>query len=183
MMQKTTEIHYDPKIDCGYAFTGDGTKFLFDMADAGIVASRGWHLSKRGYIAGKEKRRERPLHKLLITVDSGLDIDHISRNKLDNRRSNLRVCDHHENCFNQSLRRNNTTGYIGVSFARNVGKYESYIHCDGVKYGLGYYASPEEAAFVRDSAALSMFGEFSRLNFAEGRDTWWEKQDPEIFLD
>lgn len=172
-MQKHTEIYIDESEGCCFAFAGNGTKFRFDQCDAELVASRGWHLSKRGYIAGKENRRERPLHKLMIGVDSGFDIDHVNRDKTDCRRENLRVCSHHENCFNQMRRTNNTSGFIGVSYARNIGKYESYVHHCGRKYGLGYYESPAEAALVRDAAAEHFFGEFCNRNFPKREVAIW----------
>ena len=164
-MQKNTEVFYDEELNCGYAFADNGVRFLFDMCDRQLVQSRGWHLSKRGYIAGKEKRRERPLHKLIITVDSSFDIDHANGNKLDYRRSNLRVCSHQQNCFNQRIRSNNTSGFIGVSYAKNIGKYESYIHHNGCKYSLGYFESAYDAALARDQKARELFGEYGRLNF------------------
>lgn len=171
-MQKYTDVFVDHQIGCCYAFTSDGSKFLFDFCDAELIASRGWHMSKRGYVAGKDHRKERPLHKLMIEVDSGFDIDHINRDKTDYRRSNLRVCSHQHNCFNQKRRNTNSSGFNGVSFAKNVGKYESYIHKDGVKYGLGYYVSPVEAAIVRDAAADYFFGEYSNKNFSEEAALW-----------
>lgn len=172
-MQKHTEIFCDEEHGCCFAFTEDGTRFLFDECDKELVSSRGWHLSKRGYIAGKQNRHERPLHKLMIEVDSGFDIDHINRDKTDCRRVNLRVCSHHENCFNQLRRSNNTSGFIGVSFAKNMGKFESYVHHCGHKYGLGYYSSPIEAALVRDAAAEHFFGEFCNRNFPELEVAVW----------
>ena len=54
MARRTTNVFFDSELKCGYAYASDGTKFLFDMEDAELVRSRGWHLSKRGYIAGKE---------------------------------------------------------------------------------------------------------------------------------
>ena len=172
-MQKHTEVYYDAYLKCCYAYTNDGTKFLFDLRDADLVRSRGWHISRRGYVAGKEKRRERPLHKLMIIVDSGYDIDHVNRDKMDCRRCSLRVCSHHNNCFNQSIRANNTSGYIGVSYAKNVRKYESYVHRNGTKHLIGYFTTPQEAALFRDEAAKILFGEFCSLNFPDEEVSWW----------
>ncbi len=171
-MQKTTEVFFDASLHCGYAYTADGNRFLFDMEDADLVSSRGWHITRRGYVGGKLHRRERPLHKIMLCVDSKHDVDHINRNKMDNRRCNLRVCTHHENSCNQKKRNTNTSGYMGVSFAKNIRKYESYVHYDGRKHGLGYFYSPQEAALVRDAAALYFFGEFCNLNFSEGEAVW-----------
>jgi len=156
-MQKSTEVFYDKENGCYYAYTDTGVRFLFDACDKELVQSRGWHTTKRGYIGGKEKRRERPLHKLMIAVDSIYDIDHVNGDKLDYRRQNLRVCSHQQNCFNQRLKSNNSTGYTGVSFAKNVGRYESYVHHNGYKYGLGYFDTAEEAALVRDQKAKELF--------------------------
>lgn len=49
------------------------------------------------------------------------DIDHISRDRLDNRKQNLRLCTHQENTFNQKMRVTNSTGLIGVSFMKMPG--------------------------------------------------------------
>ena len=174
-MQKNTDVFFDEKQNCCYAYTNDGTKFIFDICDANVVNRQGWHLSRRGYVAGKEKRRERPLHKMLLQVDSGFDIDHINRDKLDNRRSNLRVCSHHSNCLNQSKRSTNTSGYMGVSFSKNMKKFESYIHHNGVKKSLGFFTSPEEAAICRDVAAKRIFGKYCYLNFPDKEAIWWTR--------
>lgn len=167
MAQKTTKVYYDYDLNCCFAFACDGTRFIFDKEDADLVSSRGWHLSRRGYIAGKDHRRERPLHKLMIPVDSGFDIDHINRDKTDNRRENLRVCRHQKNCFNQKIRSTNTSGFMGASFMKNAGKYECYIHYNGRKYYLGLFDSALDAAYMRDSAAKHFFGDYCNLNFPD----------------
>ena len=166
-MQKYTEVFYDNELDCGYAFTDNGIRFLFDMDDADLVRSRGWHLSKRGYIAGKDHRKEKPLHKFIIKADSSFDVDHINREKTDCRKINLRVCTHQENCFNQGKRITNTSGYMGVSFSKRSGKYESYINHNGIKHHLGLFETAEEAARVRDRHAIEYFGSICYLNFPQ----------------
>jgi len=93
------------------------------------------------------------------------DIDHISRDRLDNRKQNLRLCTHQENTFNQKMRVTNSTGLIGVSFMKNAGAYESYIHYNGKKYYLGLFKDKKEAAIERDKAAMKYFGAYANLNF------------------
>ncbi len=151
-------------------FFKDGAFFLIDAGDFDFVSERTWFHGKRGYPVSHTSRKSpegqktEPLHKYLLRPDDGFDVDHISGNKLDNRRRNLRVCSHQQNMFNQKLRETNTTGYRGVSYSKNAGKYEAYISRDGRKIHLGLFVSAEEAAEVRDNAAVRLFGEYAGLN-------------------
>lgn len=72
-------------------------------------------------------------------------IDHINRNKLDNRLENLRAVTRTENQHNHGLRKNNTSGYIGVYFHKQANKYEAQIILNGKRIYLGLYATAEEA--------------------------------------
>jgi hypothetical protein len=145
-------------------YTGNGVAFLFDAEDYETVSNRTWHLSKRGYITTKILRKNVPLHKLLIKADKGYDIDHISGDKLDNRRGNLRICSHQQNCFNQKKRITNSSGYVGVCKKKGMNKYEAYINYNAKKIHLGLFENAEKAAVERDKAAIKYFGEFARLN-------------------
>lgn len=145
--------------------TSQGVNFLYDDEDEALVKQYTWCLSKRGYIITSVNRRKVCLHRMILPIDSGFDIDHINGNKLDNRRSNLRVCTHQQNCFNQKKRCTNTSGYIGVSKMKRVNRYEAYINLSGKKIYIGLYDTALEAAINRDIAALYYYGEFARLNF------------------
>ncbi len=155
---------------CYRIFFLDGSFFIIDSADFSAVSEYTWFYGKRGYPTAHLSRRSKdgyrtiPLHRYLLHPEDGCDVDHISGDKLDNRRCNLRVCTHQENMFNQKLRSTNTTGYYGVSRMKSTGRFEAYIHHDGKKVYLGTYATAEEAAAVRDKAALQLFGPFARLN-------------------
>ena len=54
------------------------------------------------------------LHRLIMKPPKDMVVDHINRNPLDNRRINLRVCTMEENNRNLSLRKNNSSGTMGV---------------------------------------------------------------------
>lgn len=88
--------------------------------------------------------------------------DHINRNKLDNRRCNLRPATDSQNSCNQGIQKNNTSGYKGVHWS--YGKWRAVIGVNGKKIYLGSYNDPKEAARAYNKAALKYHGEFAVLN-------------------
>ena len=148
----------------------DGSFFIIDEDDFEMVSRHSWALGKRGYPVAHTSRKSPdgpktfPLHRLIMNVSDDMDVDHISGDKLDNRKCNLRICTHQENMFNQRMRETNTSGYYGVSRMKSCGKFEAYIHIDGKKKYLGLFETAEKAAIARDKAAIVLFGEFARLN-------------------
>lgn len=62
-----------------------------------------------------------------INSDPSIMIDHINRNGLDNRKSNLRYCDNRQNQWNARVASNNTTGVTGVSYTKGIDRYLAQI--------------------------------------------------------
>jgi hypothetical protein len=63
-----------------------------------------WHIVGRGYVAGSIGGKQMYLHRLVLNHHEpgwALVCDHINRDKLDNRRANLRVVTQRENCANR----------------------------------------------------------------------------------
>jgi hypothetical protein len=52
------------------------------------------------YAYRSENKKTIYLHREIMQTPPGMDTDHINRNTLDNRKNNLRVCTHAENCKN-----------------------------------------------------------------------------------
>ncbi len=48
------------------------------------------------------------------------EIDHINRDKLDNRKENLRICDRLTNMQNREVNKNSSTGYNGIYFGVRI---------------------------------------------------------------
>ncbi len=94
------------------------------------------------------------------------EVDHRNGDGLDNRRENLRAATRTQNMANTRLRSNNTSGFKGVSFDNRTARWIAAIRLDGHSYFLGRFDVPEEAARAYDAAALRLFGEFARINFA-----------------
>ena len=105
------------------------------------------------------------MHRVLLSAkDSNIYVDHINRDKLDNRRSNLRLATNSENQLNTISWSTSTTGYKGVTKCKRLNRYRASITKDGRYISLGHYVKIEDAAYAYNLTAKKLFGEFARLN-------------------
>lgn len=81
-----------------------------------------------------------------------LDIDHINRNKADNRISNLREVTHKQNLQNTGKYSHNTSGHSGVSWYKRDSKWQVKIKHNQKDIYLGYFTDIEEAIAARKAA-------------------------------
>lgn len=105
------------------------------------------------------------MHRLIMgTPPNGLEIDHINGNVLDNRRCNLRLGTHSQNCANRRVKFS-PHGFKGVSLASRPrrNRWCARIRYQNALYDLGHYETPEEAATAYALYALAAFGEFARI--------------------
>ena len=112
-----------------------------------------WNAKKGGY-ATRAYQREGVrvlvfLHRevLGLKTNDPLQGDHINRNRLDNRRSNLRAVSGAANSQNVSVSRGSSI-YRGVSFFKRTGKWCAYVKAGGKRHWFGYFASEHEAGRV-----------------------------------
>ena len=91
-----------------------------------------------------------------------IEIDHIDRDRANNRITNLRAATHSQNGFNVGVRSNNTTGIVGVSL-HSGGKFLAKIRHQRQTIYLGLFPTLEEAAEARRSAEARLFGDFVPL--------------------
>lgn len=90
------------------------------------------------------------------------EVDHINGNPSDNRISNLRIATHAQNISNSGKRKNNTSGFKGVSRGRTTG-FRATIFLHGKQIHLGSFVTKEEAYAAYCKAARDLHGEFARL--------------------
>ena len=101
------------------------------------------------------------------------EIDHIDRNPLNNKFSNLRLATIAQQNMNQSKFKTKdgvpcSSIYKGVSWNKGKQKWRARIVFDKKEIHLGYFIDEKEAALAYDEAATKFFGEFAVLNF-EGK--------------
>lgn len=90
-------------------------------------------------------------------------IDHINRNKQDNRLVNLREATPQQNTHNRRGDKNSKTGIKGVYFKpKNARRcFESWIMCSGKQHYLGRFKTAEEASVAYQAAATTLHGKFA----------------------
>ena len=141
---------------------------IVDDSDYEYVSRFRWALHPKGYaqrtVAAGLKHRTVLMHREIMNTPKGLQTDHVNLNKLDNRKSNLRVCTSSENKQNQRAYANNKSGYKGVSWNANKKKWTAQIKAGGRVRNLGSFLALEDAARTYDLAASRYFGEYAQLN-------------------
>ena len=95
-------------------------------------------------------------------------VDHINRNRLDNRIKNLRVCLKKDNPKNVSKAKNNTSGYTGVFYHKHNNRWMARYGKKPVVY-LGCYKTIKEALAARNAAILKAYGQFAVVQKMKGR--------------
>lgn len=106
------------------------------------------------------------MHREILKVPKGKEVDHVNGDTLDNQKVNLRSATHTQNMQNSRPYRNAASKYKGVKPPRNYKKqWEAHIKVNKKSIDLGYFNSEIEAAKAYDSAAMKYFGKFAKLNF------------------
>jgi hypothetical protein len=145
-----------------------GRVALVEAADAELVSRYHWNVISWGYAIGRVNDRMILMHRLIVgEPPRGLEIDHINRNKLDNRRANLRVCTISQNRANRHKFRGCSSQYKGVSLIRVSNRWSAKIKENGRLRHIGTFDSEVDAARAFDREALRIHGEYAFLNFAQ----------------
>ena len=142
-------------------FYNSSLHFLCDLEDWERLKQYCWHYSKDGYAVSNLGNATYPhnmyFHRVIITPPDGLFIDHINRDRLDDRKQNLRIVNKLQNNLNKSNRSDNTTGVMGVSWDKERNKWRAMICFHGKSIHIGMYDNFDEAVIARKAAEKVLF--------------------------
>lgn len=151
-----------------FEFMGDVVKMiisnkyevLYDLKYHDEVSKIKWRIVG-GYVLGQLKdgstiRLHRYIKEFLKKdiIPINMEVDHINRNRLDNREENLNIVTGVENSENKVASKKNTSGFVGVSWNKTLSKWESRITHNKVLHRLGYFDNKEDAIVARKEAEL-----------------------------
>lgn len=97
-------------------------------------------------------------HSVIYAINHGKmptnQIDHINKDRIDNRIENLREVSSSENSHNYKKPKTNTSGFTGVSWKTQAQKWVSYIWVNNKKIHLGLFENFEDAVQSRKMAKI-----------------------------
>ncbi len=164
----TKQKEWEPSVEVPLT---KGKVALISASDAPLVLQTKWHAKLSGrrqedwYAHGFRDGKKISMHRLIMKPTSGMQVDHINGNTLDNRRENLRNCTPSQNyCNKTKMYTNNKSGFRGIHWNKKDRQWKVTVTVDGVVHYLGLYEDKMEAVQVRDEAAKRLHGVFASLN-------------------
>jgi hypothetical protein len=158
----------------GYIPLTQGQIATVDPEDVGRLSQYNWCAvwspQTQSYYAFRNKFLEPDRHKVLegmhrfvlgLGDDDERNVDHENHDTLYNRKTNLRPADDFQNTRNARIRKDNKTGFKGVTHRGK--KYQAGIRVNGKRKHLGTCDTAEEARILYENAAKELHQEFACL--------------------
>ena len=149
-------------------------KTIVDNEDYAYLIQWKWRITANGYAVTYEKGKSHKtrqiicMHRLIINAPEDMVVDHKNRDRLDNRKINLRICTQTQN--NGNMRGHNRYDCKGVEFVKFNGggktlrkkPWRSRLKIAGKRIELGTYVTKEEAIKAYYEGARMHFKEYAR---------------------
>jgi len=158
-----------PSDDVRYIPLTQGKFAIVDAADYERVSRYKWCAvgpGDRVYACRNVHGKTLSMHRFLMNPPEGMVVDHIDGNRLNNRRSNLRICTIRQNIWN-SRPKGKSSRYKGVCRDKSKKRWVVYVRHNDHNWYVGRFVSEIEAARAYDRKAAEVFGEYAWLNFPE----------------
>lgn len=160
-------IQYDENNNAIVPITNKNIFAIVDKKYWHDVMKYKWSLSN-GYPAAHIGKIKLKLHQYIYKIhyDDNLPdlIDHINKNRLDNRLENLIAKTATENSHNKSKNKNATSKYYGVSWNNRRQLWIAQILKENKSYWCGQYKNEIDAAKAYNEKAIELYGKNANLN-------------------
>ena len=118
-------------------------------------------IKKNGYVYLMVNGRSYRAHRLAWFYIYGVfpvdQIDHINRNRQDNRIENLRLADSFVNARNKGVSKNNSSGFRGICWDSKNLKWKVKITVSGQDIAVGRFKEIQEAVLARKNAEIQFW--------------------------
>jgi hypothetical protein len=137
--------------------------FLVDLDMLEFIKTHKCRKASAGYILFGNSNAL--LHRFITKAKKGEKVDHINRNRSDNRKSNLRICTDLENSRNRDKdKKDRSSSYKGTFYVKKNEGWGCGVWVLGKWIGFGAYSTELEAAYIYNINVGKYFGEFSVYN-------------------
>lgn len=143
----------DPSYFTKGRYSADRAAAAWNSKNAGKEAFTA--LDNHGYRQGRVFDRPVKAHRVIWSLVHGewpSEIDHVNGDRSDNRLCNLRCVSHADNQRNQRIRKNSSSGVLGVSRASKSDRWRARIKVDFQEIFLGHFTTFDEAVAARREA-------------------------------
>lgn len=150
ILPNRTRCNRNDIVDCGTYYEivlrnirgKETARSQIDKEDLSEVCKHKWSLKDNGYVRTLVNGKTKYLHNIILERDGDryITVDHINRDKLDNRRKNLRVVPHFINMHNRSVGN-------GVRRVRHnkTNPFRAATQVNGQYIWIGYFKTEQEA--------------------------------------
>ena len=152
---------YDLSGSFGIGYDENEHSFYFDLEDYDLIKEYTWSVSSEGYVVSRPFGKTLRMHMLVMHSDGSKPVDHIFHINYDNRKSELRICEHFENIINSKEYTNNTSGRKGVYWDKSRDRWMASITYNNKTIPLGRYLEYDDAVKAREIAEREYHKEFS----------------------
>lgn len=140
----------------------ESCRAIIDIEDKHLIFNKKWCINTSGYVITGSTSPFIYLHRLIMDAQEGDYIDHLEGNKLDNRKSKLKICTNQENSQNKTkVPSDNTSGVLGVHFDKSRNKWKVEIGINGKNKYIGRFSLLEDAIIARKEAEKKYFKNIS----------------------
>ncbi len=154
-----------------------GKSAIVDDDDYGMLSTIRWTAHSQGYAYCRHSVGDKTkcvyMHRLVVKAKKGEIVDHINRDRLDNRKCNLRIVTHIQNTLNTGVSSTSKSGYKGVCkwwVKKKNGEelstpWRAYYKDGKKQIQIGSFKTAKEAAIAYDKAIVKERGIFAVTNF------------------
>lgn len=129
---------------------GKGLFAIVDDEDYERLIKHSWCMDVGGgYPMSRVNYKAIRMHRMIMSAPKGMHVDHINRDKLDNRRSNLRVATPSQNAHNTGIKVTNKSGFKGVSYSVRDKRWLAQVKINYKNIVLGRFKDKESAIKCR----------------------------------
>lgn len=168
-MATTKPVALETRVRALFDYHTEGYLIWREPPQGRKLGQRAGCVLRNQYVQVMVDHRRYLVHRLIWLWHHGVlprQLDHIDRNRANNRIENLRPATLKENAGNRGKSEGKSSRWKGVHWCNTIRRWVASLQAKTGKQHLGAYDDEADAAMAYNEAALVYFGAFAHLNCA-----------------